>query len=175
MFRLLIFFVTLFDISGINGIKNVTRFGIDEKPIMRIDDHMLGIWMLDQDTNKHDYFILEKENDNSFVATYMNRGGTNRGWEHGTVYFSDIDGTKFIHFPNWNNEHRGWMLLRVNNYTPGSWDLSASVVMDPNLCNMKSSAEVRAYLKKNLHNANIYGKELTFSQKFVFDSWGSSK
>ena len=74
------------DNSG-NGIKNVCKYSLDESPKVRIDDHLQGIWKLKEDTDFHNYFILEKVDDYRYCLTYMNRSGDNRGLEHGLAFF----------------------------------------------------------------------------------------
>ena len=53
---------------------------IDEKPLIGINEDLAGIYKLREDTNSHNYFVVEKANDLEYSVTYMNRGGDNRGW-----------------------------------------------------------------------------------------------
>ena len=62
--------------SSLFAQRNVCQFPIDEKPTVRVDDHLQGIWKLREDTNYHNYFIVEKLDDYSYCLTYMDNGGT---------------------------------------------------------------------------------------------------
>jgi hypothetical protein len=167
-------FLVLFLLPGIwsSGIKSASKFTLDEKPVVRIDDHLQGIWKLAEDTNYHNYFIVEKDGNFQYSITYMNRGGDNRGLEHGMFFFSEINGVKFINIGNWDDEHPGYILLKINEIgTPRSWSLTASIVTDMSITKVTSRKELRALLEKNLNNASFYGKELHFKKKFEFNSF----
>ena len=170
--NILSFLLFSFFIPGVwsSGIKNACKYSIDEKPVVRIDDHMQGIWKMIEDTDMHNYFIIEKDGDFEYAITYMNRSGDNRGLEHFGFFFSEINGVKFIDIPNWDEDHAGYLFLKINYISQGSWDMSASLVADPSIANVKSKEELRALLAKNLNNPSFYGKELHFHKKFEFNS-----
>ncbi len=154
-----------------NGIKNVCKYPIDEKPVVRIDDHLQGIWKMEEDSDSHNYFIVEKEDDHAYVLTYMNRSGDNRGLEHGRAYFSEINNVKFLVFPNWYREHQGYVFLKIKYISTGSWDVTASMVMDTTLYKIQNSSELRALFEKNVNNPAFYGRDLHFRKRFEFNSW----
>jgi hypothetical protein len=153
-----------------SGIKNACKYSIDEKPVVRIDDHMQGIWKMAEDTDSHNYLIIEKDGDFAYCITYMNRSGDNRGLEHGQIYFSQISNVKFIVIYNWDDDYRGFLFYRIDNIDQGSWDVTARLVIDPSIRNVKSRDELRTLLEKNLNNQSFYGKELHFEKKFEFNS-----
>ena len=138
---------------------------------MRIDDHLQGIWKLADDTDFHNYFILEKVNDYKYSITYMNRSGNNRGLEHGIVYFSEIDNVKFLNVSNWDWDHHGLVFLKIKEITPGSWDMTANLVIDTTLSQLNSSEALCEHIRKRLKDPLIYGKELHFRKKFEFNSY----
>jgi hypothetical protein len=154
-----------------SGIKNACPYTIDEKPVVRIDDHMQGIWKMAEDTDFHNYFIIEKDGDFAYSITYMNRSGDNRGLEHGSFSFSEINNVKFIVIRNWDEDYPGYLFLKINNITQGSWNMTASLVTDPSITKVKSRAELHELLEKNLNNPSFYGKELHFRKKFEFNSF----
>lgn len=158
--------------SSGNGAGNACKYPIDERPIMHVDDHLQGIWKMREDTNFHNYIVLEKADDYSYSITYMDHGGDNRGLEHGKAFFSEIDGTRFLQVSNWDFDHPGMIFLKVLKISePRSWDMTAVLVTDTTLYKIKSSAALRSHLQKNLNNPNIYGKELHFRKKFEFNSF----
>lgn len=167
-------FLLLLIIPGFrgSGIKNTCKFTIDEKPSVRIDDHLQGIWKLAEDTDKHNYIIIEKRSDYEYSITYMNRGGDNRGLEHGRFFWSEIKGVKFINIQNWDDDHPGYIFYRVDTIEgPRSWDMKARLVTDPSIQKAANRQELRALLEKNLNNPSFYGPELHFGKRFEFNSF----
>lgn len=157
--------------SDTAGVKNVSKYALEDvrDPTVTIENYMQGIWKLQEDTNSHNYFILEKDNDKKYSITYMNRGGDNRGLEHFGFFMSEINDVKFITVSSWNREHPGWVFLRVNNMT--KWEITAQMVADDKLHAIKSQEDLRNYFEKNLNNPAFYGKELHFEKRFEFNSW----
>lgn len=157
-------------------VKFLSEYQLDEHPNTETDIHMQGIWKLKEDTNANNYFVVERDGSYRFSITYMNRGGDNRGLEHSTAFFSEVDGVKFLNAPyrSFFNEpsFRGTVLLRVDEVdVPHCWDVTFTLVTDPNLYKMKSSAELRAYIRQHLKDPAIYGKQLHFRKKFEFNSF----
>lgn len=171
--KLLSFLLFVFLMPGMwdSGITNVCKYSIDEKAVVRIDDHMQGIWKIKEDTNYHDYLIIEKDGDYNYSITYMNRGGDNRGLEHGRFFFSQIGNTKFINIANWDSDHRGFLLYKIDVVDQGSWYVVARLVTDPSITKVASRTELRALLEKNLNNPSFYGKEIHFEKRFEFNSF----
>lgn len=153
-----------------SGISTVSPYTINDKEKVRIDDHMQGIWKFAEDTDSHNYFIVEKDGDYGYCITYMNRSGNNRGLEHNGLYFGEVNNVKFLTLYNWDQGHHGYVLLKIKSVGRGSWDVVASLVTDPSITKVKSSAALRALLAKNLDNPSFYGKDLHFRKKFEFNS-----
>ncbi len=157
-------------------VKFLSEYQLDERPFTETDIHMQGIWKLKEDTNANNYFVVERDGSYRLSITYMNRGGDNRGLEHAMAFFSEIDGVKFLNAPYSSffeePSFRGTVLLRVDEVTePRSWNVTFTLVTDPNLYKMKSSAELRAYIRQHLKDPAIYGKQLHFRKKFEFNSF----
>jgi hypothetical protein len=154
-----------------SGIKNVSKFAIDEKPMLRMDEHLQGIWKMVEDTDAHNYFIIEKDGDFAYSITYMNRSGDNRGLEHGRFFWSETRDVKFINISNWDDEHPGFVLFKVNGISKGSWNMTLSMVIDSSIQKVDNRADLRILLSKNINNPSFYGKELHFKKKFEFNSF----
>ena len=46
------------------GCKSYSKYPIDEKPLVKIDTNLLGIWKVVEDTNKKDYILVQtRDND----------------------------------------------------------------------------------------------------------------
>lgn len=157
-------------------VKFLCEYQLDERPFTETNHHMQGIWKLKEDTNAHNYFVVERDGNYRLNITYMNRGGDNRGLEHTTAFFSEIDGVKFLNAPYSSfigePSFRGTVLLRVDEVgEPRCWNVTVTLVTDPNLYKMKSSAELRTYIRQHLKDPAIYGKQLHFRKKFEFNSF----
>ena len=162
-FLLLVFCAPQFWSSGITNACNIT---IDNKEKARIDDEMQGIWKLAEDTDSHNYFIVEKDGDYGYALTYMNRGGNNRGLEHFRAFFIEVNHVKFLTLGNWDTEHPGYVFLKIKDVGRGSWQVTAALVTDKRLRDVTNIAELRELLEKNLNNPDFYGKELHFRKRF---------
>ncbi len=106
----------------------------------------------------------------------MNRGGDNRGLEHATASFSEVNGVKFLNAPyssfSADDRFSGIVLLRVDEVsTPRAWDATLTLVTDTNLYKMNSSAELRTYVEQHMKSPQFYGKQLNFRKKFEFNSF----
>jgi len=64
-------------------VKYLCQHDLDEHPSLESDPHMQGIWKLREDTDRHNYFVVERDGAYRFNITYMNRGGDNRGPQQG--------------------------------------------------------------------------------------------
>ena len=169
--KLLFFLLLLAGISQAdNGIKNVSKYDLGPKTGLHMSDRISWIWKMKEDTNSHNYFVLQNdEAEKDFMITYMNHGGDNRGLEHFTFYFLDLNGTKYMACSNWNWENPGWIFLKVSQLS--KFDITAQLVVDTNLYKMKSSQELRAYFEKNAANPAFVGDTLHFRKKFTFNDW----
>ena len=153
-----------------NGIKNASQHDLGKKKGLHMDKPLEGIWKLKEDTNSHNYFVLQRdEKEKIFVTTYMDHGGDNRGIEHGTLYFLDLNGTQYMASTNWDWQQSGWVFLKVSQV--GKFDITAQLVVDTNIYKMKSSEELRAHFVKNANNPAFVGDTLHFRKRFTFNEW----
>ena len=155
-----------------SGITNACNIKIDNKEKVRIDDHMQGIWKMAEDSNAHDYLIVEKAGDYRYSVTYMNRGGDNRGLEHEEAFIIEVNNTKYFTISNWDRDYPGWVFLKLDSIGKGSWNITANLATDNRLKEVKDSKELRELLGANINNASFYGKELHFKKKYEFNSFG---
>jgi hypothetical protein len=77
---------------GMASCESYSKYTIDEKPTIKIDDNMLGIWKVLEDTNHFDYFIVQDASDkineyNKWVAKNTKEHPTS-GTEYLEVYKS---------------------------------------------------------------------------------------
>ncbi len=153
-----------------SGIKNVCKYSIDEKPVVRINDHLQGIWKLAEDSDVHNYFIIEKDGDFAYSITYMNKSGNNRAIEHEPCSWSEIGNVKFISMPSWDDDYPGYVLMKIDEIGVTSWDITASMVTNPSIQKVTSREDLRMLLLQNVNNPAFYGKKLHLRKKFEFNS-----
>ena len=157
-------------------VKYLCQYDLDDFPSVESDPHMQGIWKLREDTDSHNYFVVERDGAYKFNITYMNRSGDNRGLEHASMHFSKVNGVTFLNAPYSSffsePQFHGTVLLRLDSVSsPRSWNATFTVVTDTNLYKMASSAELREYVSANMNKKGFYGKQLHFRKKFEFDSF----
>ena len=162
--------------NDVPPVKYLCNHPLTEWPDLESDPHMQGIWKLKEDTDQHNYFIVERDGTYRFNITYMNRSGDNRGLEHARMHFSKVNGVTFLNAPYSSffeePSFSGTVLLRLDKVsTPRSWDVTFTLVTDTNLYKMSSSDELRAYVSANMKKKGFYGKQLHFRKKFEFDSY----
>lgn len=131
---------------------------------------MQDIWKLVEDTDTHNYFILEKDGDYEYCVTYMNMGCNNRGLSHGGTFLGEVKHVKFLTRRYRGREYPGYVFLKIKSVGQGSWDMTANLVLAPEVAKANSSAQLRAMLEMNLGNPAFYGRELHFGKKFEFNS-----
>jgi hypothetical protein len=139
-----------------------SKFAIDKKPLLTADTNLIGIWKMKEDTDPHNYFVVERRDNNTLMFTYMNRGGTNRTYEHVSVFSSKIDGNEFMNVSYWDPEHdiQGFFFLKVSERDKDGWHMTLSLVDDATLKNLTSNNAVKEQIQKNSHNALYYKKEV---------------
>jgi len=140
------------------GIYNPV-LGQSAKPISaKINDELMGIWKLQEDTDKHNYFIVEKDDDATFSLTYMNRSGDNRGLEHFPAPYFVLNNEKFVYVPG--------MKYLVRLLVSEKFRITAAVVGDNTIFSL-SDAEMKKRIASNMHNATFYKDTIHFRKLFT--------
>ncbi|MBX2907816.1 MAG: hypothetical protein KF744_17350 [Taibaiella sp.] len=47
----------------LTGCQSYSKYTIDEKPIVKLDNNLLGIWKAVEDTNRYDYILIQNRRD----------------------------------------------------------------------------------------------------------------
>lgn len=142
---------------------------IDEKALLKMDESLLGIWKLRGDTDRLNHFVVRQEPayENAYSVTYMSNSGSNPLIDNGRVYFSDINGEKFInvHYNVISKERMDWgfLFVKVTRYGPD--DIDGVVVNDPVLAKLTTSAEVRKQIAANMHKPGYYISDTVHLEK----------
>lgn len=133
-----------------------------DKNQVAADTNLIGIWKLQEDTDPHNYFVLQRFDHHSFVFTYMNRGGSNRTYENVSMHLSKIGNTNYINisFFDIENDKTGYCYLKVSDLT--NWSMTLSLVTDEDLKKLGSSAAISDAISRNSNNAKYFGKPMHF-------------
>ena len=144
--------------------KVYAKYALDEKPAIAADTDLIGIWKMKEDEDSHNYFVIEREEPNTYVFTYMNHEGANRTFENFDAFFSKIGNTEFVnaHYQDWRTGVTGHFFLKVIERSENGFHLTLALVADTTLKDLPNAAAVRARIAKNLDNPDYYKKPVHF-------------
>jgi hypothetical protein len=141
---------------------------IDLAPSVKIDEKLAGIWKLREDTNYHNYFVIEKDADYKYTVTYMDQGGDNAGVEHFGMYLSRVKNAVFmnVQYRDFGGTYMdGFVLLRMlSPLERNSVEMTAAVVSDV-VVGRLAQPEIRKQLELNLNNPRYYSDTIHFIKK----------
>jgi hypothetical protein len=149
---------------------NYSKYPIDKKPLVKVDEGLYGIWKVKSDTDRRNFILIQdgtedgfkrKDKEHEYYVTYYNHGGINRGLENFSAFISDVQGTQFVNvsYVNWGKdkiEEDGYILFRILDINKDKSKVTFTLVDDPDMKELKSSAEVRARVTKQLGNPRFY-------------------
>jgi hypothetical protein len=145
------------------GCKSTATYPIDEPTGDVINDGLVGKWKMEEDTDKRNYYLVEKWRDpGEYHIKFYNRGGTNRTYES-MLHYSIIDGQPFInarYFDLSTGEmgNFGYFFLKVTEANKDYSKITLSLVGDTTMRGLTSSAEVKARIAANLHKRSFYSE-----------------
>lgn len=148
----------------IAGCKSVANYPIDDPLAANADDRLIGKWKFREDTNKLNFYTIRKsETPYKYHAQFWNRSGTNPTYE-GSVYFSKIDNSLFLNIPCWEEEEEKmtYFFLKILAVNADYSQLTTATVFDTTMSTLKSKAEVRERIMKNLDNPEFYSDTVHF-------------
>ena len=167
--------------------KSYSKYTIDEKPSIKIDTGLCGIWRAVEDTDKANYVFVQnyfdvhganytefsEKKDYLYYITYFNRHGRNPLYQQWHSFISKVDGATFLNIPYryspfWY-EHKengppveGFFFVRLIKISAAYDTLVTAIVSDTTLKSLTSSKEVRNRVKKNVNNPTFYSDTLHF-------------
>lgn len=170
------------------GCKSYSKHPIDEKPLVKIDNRILGLWKAVEDTDKANYIIIqnysdvqeidthrpdiEAKNKHCFLyMTYMNWSGENPRYQQFSVFPSKIKGETFLNVmytytPMVNGayvverEEDGYFFVKLIRVTTDT--IVTAIVADTTLKQLPNSKEVRNRLEKNSSKRGFYSDTMHF-------------
>lgn len=83
----------------IAGCQSYSKHSIDEQPIVKFDNNLLGIWKAVEDTNRYDYIIIQNRRDVyedlvQMVSGFLNDSDASKSWSRDRVRESIADDYK---------------------------------------------------------------------------------
>ncbi len=144
-----------------SGCDSSSLFTIDEAPLVKMDKRFLGDWKVEEESDKKNFVrIQESVEPNKYHVQIWDRSGTNRTFEFNT-FFSEVGGATFINVRNWTTNdwmHKEeYLLLKITDISAAYDKITAVVVSQPSVLHANSSAEVRAFLTRNVNSPGFYG------------------
>ena len=149
------------------GCKSIANYPIDAPSSANIDDRIIGKWKFLEDTDKRNFYDVEKTyqnfSPNEYHVKFWNRGGTNPTYE-ANIHFSRIGNSLFLNIPYWEGhfENMGYFFLKILDVNADYTKMTTATVYDTTLRSLKNSAEVRERITKNLNNPAFYNDTVHF-------------
>lgn len=158
---------------------NYSKFPLDEKPVVKADPSLFGIWKAVNDTDKRNFILVQgaADEDRKFMPedvrnnpdyyyyiTYYDRGGVSPHYENFTATLSTVKSDRFLNIAYWtiNPDERirerdeGFLLYRMIHINPSATEITLARVSDPDLEQAKNADVVRKTVTKNLNNPKFY-------------------
>ncbi len=149
--KFFVFAAIMFFLPGCND----ARYPIDPKPLVKVESRFLGKWI---GKEKDEYYVVSQKDVYHYQISYTEKKNSDP-----TVfpaYMSMVDNVLFLNMMDYDESQdtiKGYAFLKVFNVNKTFDKVSAAVVADTNLKNQNSSAEVRAFITKNLKNSKFFG------------------
>jgi len=147
--------------------KFCAKYALDGNPNVSADTNLIAIWKMDEDVDKHNYFVLERYDYYNYAFTYINREGSNRTYENVGAFFSKIGNKDFINvqFYDPSTGTLGYFFLKVTDRDSQGGNMTLSLVTDTTLKDIASREALRERITKNLNNPDYYGKPVHFHRR----------
>ena len=144
--------------------KYCSKYSLDEKPNVRADTNLIAIWKMYEDVDNHNYFVVERNNYDEFVFTYMNREGSNRTYENVGAFFSKIGNADFLNVGFYDHETNssGCFFLKVTGLDSRGWNMTLSLVADTTLKNITSREALRKRIAEHVNDLTYYKTSVHF-------------
>ncbi len=157
--------MTIVLLQLIYGCSNISIYPISAPSEHVVEDRVIAKWKFLEDTNTHNFYEVYQAHvnyPNQYHIRFWNRGGTNPTYES-NGHFSKIDDEQFFNLPYFEPgtngtffQNEGYIFLRLLDVNNEFDKITASVVGDTTMRQLRNSEEVLNYVKKNLNNPKFY-------------------
>lgn len=145
--------------------SNVSTYPISAPSEHLLEDRVIAKWKFLEDTNINNYYEVYRAHisyPNQYHIRFWNRGGTNPTFES-NGHFSKIDEEMFFNLPYFELgtgseifQNEGYIFLHILEVNNEYDKITASVVGDTTMRQLKNSEGVLSYVKKNMNNPQFY-------------------
>lgn len=142
--------------------NRVSKYPIDDPARIKIDNTLLGKWVMKEDTLKTNYFLITKKDDFRYNITYMNKGGTNRQYENFEAFISKINNVRFLNVQYYFGDTKGYFFLKLIDVSESGDDVTTATVIDSTMMDIPKPAEVRARVTRNVNNPAFFADTAHF-------------
>ncbi len=144
------------------GCNRISKYPIDDPARLKIDNTLLGKWVMKEDTSKLNYFIVKKKNDFKYAVTYMNKWGTHIQYEDFEMFLSKVSYTRFLNVQYYYESVQGYFFLKLIDINETGDTITTAEVADTTLSEITKPAEVRGRINRNLDNPLFFADTAHF-------------
>jgi len=144
------------------GCNRVSKYPIDDPARVRIDNTLLGKWVMKEDTLKTNYFLVTKKDDFKYNITYMNKGGTNRRYENFEAFISKVGSARFLNIQYYHESVQGYFFVKLVDINEDGDEVTTAEVADSTMMEITKPAEVRARMARNVNNPDFFADTAHF-------------
>ena len=177
--------------------KNVAKYSMDNKPAIKIDTNLCGIWKVVEDTDKADYILVQNYDDVLYVpsnkekrpnegdlnytdyqekkdyfyyVTRMDSHGRNPHYQQWGAFLSKLNGIKFLNIAYFYGIKSGYIFAKILEVNNTHNRITVAVIADTTLKDLNSSKDVSSRIKKNINNSTFYSDTIHFYKVSSFHS-----
>ena len=157
-----LYVIAIFFISFLIGCNRISKYPIDDPARIKIDNTLLGKWVMKEDTLKTNYFIVKKKDDFKYSVTYMNEGGTHVQYDDFSVFLSKVNNSRFLNVQYYYQSVQGYFFLKIIDINEAGDEITTCTVADSTLSEMTKPSEVKSRISRNINNPDFYSDTAHF-------------
>ena len=158
MRKFLLYLVAFVAVAG-QVACNSAKFPIDEQPAVKIDSRLLGKWMVKGKHKDNVTYTVARQSDYQYLITFKEK--KNEPEQH-TAFLSDINKVMFFNIHGKDDSGDSYVFFRVLDINAKADRVTVATLADSTMRYLKSAAEVRERITKNLENASFYEDTMKF-------------
>ena len=142
--------------------SNISIFSIDDYPMHKVDERLLGKWKLLEDTTGQSFFTVRMDGEYQYkISGRVNAGGNNY-LNQSTAFVSEIGSVQFLNITCNYNNIKGYVFLKLADIDTIQKTVTAFMISDSTLNTIESRQELKDIITANINNPGFYNKGLHF-------------
>ncbi len=141
---------------------DLSKYPIDDHPVIKNDTRLLGKWREKEKKEKSDLYTLTKKSETSYLVT-MKEYGMKRTLKY-DAFLSDVNNVKFLNVLYKDDSANGYLFIRLLDINSSGNQTTAAAVSDSMMKYVSSSAAVRERVRENLNNPAFYSDTIHFEK-----------